>query len=107
MHECKHDRDEHLRQVLLEAQNESNIGPILILGYHEQDQNTEEDDPEQLLQMLSIVSETTINAYSASIGNQEQCYLNDALQAIDSTDRFALFSGEFINAPLKNIFSFI
>ena len=106
LHECKQDRDEHLRQVFLEAQNESNIDPILISDYHEQDQNTEEDDPEQLLQMLSIVNETTINAYSASIGNQEQRYLNDALQAIDSTDRFPLLSGEFINAPFRNTFSF-
>ena len=104
LHECKQDRDEHLRQVLLEAQNESSIDPILISDYHEQDQNTEEDDPEQLLQMLSIVNETTINAYSASIGNQEQRYLNDALQAIDSTDRFALLSGEFINAPFREMY---
>lgn len=106
LHECKHDRDEHLRQVLLEAQNESNIDPILISNCHEENQNIDEDDPEQLLQMLSIVSETTINAYSASIGNQEKRYLNEALLAIDSTDRFALLNGEFINAPFRNIFIF-
>ncbi|CAF2056717.1 unnamed protein product [Rotaria magnacalcarata] len=35
-----------------------------------------------------------MNAYSASIGNPEQRYLNDALQAIDNTDRFALLNGE-------------
>ena len=94
LHECKHDRDENLRQVLLEAQNENNIDPILIADYHEQGQNIEEDDPEQLLQMLSIVNETTINAYFASIDNQEQRYLNDSLKAIDGTDRFALLTRE-------------
>ena len=57
--------------------------------------------------MLSIVSETTINAYFPSIDNQEQRYLSDALEAIDCTDRFALLSGKFINAPSRNTSSFI
>ncbi|CAF5225467.1 unnamed protein product, partial [Rotaria magnacalcarata] len=65
-----------------------------IPNYYEEDQNTEEDDPEQLLQMLSIVNEATTNAYSASNGNQEQRYLNDALQTIDNTDRFALLNDQ-------------
>ncbi|CAF2052854.1 unnamed protein product [Rotaria magnacalcarata] len=93
LHECKHGRDEHLRQVLVEAQSDSSIDPVLIPSYYEEDQNIE-DDPEQLLQLLSIVNESTMNAYSASIGNPEQRYLNDALQAIDNTDRFALLNGE-------------
>ncbi|CAF4643259.1 unnamed protein product [Rotaria sp. Silwood2] len=37
--------------------------------------------------MLSFVNETTTNAYYASAGNQEQRYLNDALQAIDNAHR--------------------
>ncbi|CAF1324569.1 unnamed protein product, partial [Rotaria magnacalcarata] len=94
LHECKHDQDEHLRQVLVEAQSDNSIDPILIPNYYEEDQNTEEDDREQPLQMLSIANEATTNAYSASNGNQEQRYLNDALQAIDNTDRFALLNGE-------------
>ncbi|CAF4809680.1 unnamed protein product, partial [Rotaria magnacalcarata] len=94
LHECKHDQDEHLRQVLVEAQSDNSIDPILIPNYYEEDQNTEEDDREQPLQMLSIANEATTNAYSASNGNQEQRYLNDALQAIDNTDRFALLNDQ-------------
>ncbi|CAF3216047.1 unnamed protein product [Rotaria sp. Silwood2] len=101
LHECKHDRDEHLSQVLMEAQSDSSIDPVLIPSYYEEDQNIEEDDPEQLLQMLSIVNESTTNAYSESIGNQEQRYLNDALQAINNTDRFALLNGECIRVVLR------
>jgi hypothetical protein len=101
LHECKHDRDEHLRQVLVDAQSDNSIDPVLIPNYYEEDQNTEEDDPEQLLQMLSIVNEATTNAYSASNGNQEQRYLNDALQAIDNTDRFASLNGECIRATVR------
>ncbi|CAF2529360.1 unnamed protein product [Rotaria sp. Silwood2] len=101
LHECKHDRDEHLHQVLGEAQNDSKIDPILIPNCSEKDQNTEEDDPEQLLQMLSFVNETTTNAYYASTDNQEQRYLNDALQAIDNTDRFAPLNSEFISVAFR------
>ncbi|CAF4153602.1 unnamed protein product [Rotaria sp. Silwood2] len=92
LHECKHDRDEHLHQVLGEAQNDIKIDPILTPNCSEDDQNTEEDYPEQLLQMLSFVNETTTNAYYASTGNREQRYFNDALQAIDNTDRFVLLN---------------
>ncbi|CAF5224072.1 unnamed protein product, partial [Rotaria magnacalcarata] len=42
--------------------------------------------------MLSTVNKATTNAYFASDGNQEQRYLNDAFQAIDNTDRFALLN---------------
>ncbi|CAF1385286.1 unnamed protein product, partial [Rotaria sp. Silwood1] len=92
LHECKHDRDEHLHQVLLEAQNDNSIDPILMPNYYEGDENAEEDDPEQLLQMLSIVNEITTNTYSALAATQEQRYVHDALQAIDNTDRFALLN---------------
>ncbi|CAF2905994.1 unnamed protein product [Rotaria sp. Silwood2] len=93
LHECKHDRDEHLHQVLLEAQNDNSIDPILMPNYYEGDENAEEDDPEQLLQMLSIVNEITTNTYSALTVTHEQRYVHDALQAIDNTDRFALLNG--------------
>ncbi|CAF1299080.1 unnamed protein product [Rotaria sp. Silwood1] len=61
-------------------------------NYYEGDENAEEDDPEQLLQMLSIVNEITTNTYSALAATQEQRYVHDALQAIDNTDRFALLN---------------
>ncbi|CAF4200146.1 unnamed protein product [Rotaria sordida] len=63
-------------------------------NYYEGEENAEEDDPEQLLHLLSIVNETTTNAYSALTGTQEQRYVHDALQAINNTDRFALLNGE-------------
>ncbi|CAF1074131.1 unnamed protein product [Rotaria sp. Silwood1] len=61
-------------------------------NYYEGDENAEEGDPEQLLQMLSIVNEITTNTYSALAATQEQRYVHDALQAIDNTDRFALLN---------------
>lgn len=107
LHECKQDRDEHLQQVLLEARDDNIIDPILIPNRFEEDQNAEEDDPEELLQMLSVVNETTINVYSAATGNQEQRYINNALQAIDNTDRFSLLNGELNKATLPKYIIFI
>ncbi|CAF5037428.1 unnamed protein product, partial [Rotaria sp. Silwood1] len=107
LHECKHDRDEHLHQVLLEAQNDNSIDPILMPNYYEGDENAEEDDPEQLLQMLSIVNEITTNTYSALAATQEQRYVHDALQAIDNTDRFALLNGELITIIFRKYFVLI
>jgi len=78
LHECKHDRDEQLHQILLEAQNDNSIDPILMPNCYEGDENTDEDDSEQLLHMLSIVNETTTNAYSTLTVTHEQCYVHDA-----------------------------
>ncbi|CAM4822210.1 unnamed protein product [Rotaria magnacalcarata] len=88
LHECKNDRDEHLHQVIAEAQADIKIDPILIPSCYEDDENNPEDNPEELLQMLSLVDETTTKAYSASLSSPEQRYLFDALEAIDKTKRF-------------------
>ena len=100
MHECKCDRDEHLHQVLLEVQNDSSIDPILISDNYRDDQNIEDDDPEQLFEMLSVVNETAINTNLISANTQEQQYLSEALQVIDNTDRFALLNSKFASAAL-------
>ncbi|CAF1390827.1 unnamed protein product [Rotaria sp. Silwood1] len=70
------------------------------------DENAEEDDPEQLLQMLSIVNEITTNTYSALAATQEQRYVHDALQAIDNTDRFTLLNGR-TRCPGENKYGII
>ena len=95
LHECKIDRDEYLKQVIAEGQTDNEIDPVLIPNNYQEDENTEEDDPEQLLYMVSIINEAANNAFSISTGNIEQRYLDDALQTIDKTDRFALLNGEY------------
>lgn len=102
LHECKTDRDEHLQQVIAEAQTDNGIDPVLIPDYYQEDPNTEEDDPGELLHMVSVINETTNDAYSVAIANVEQRYLNDALRAIDKTDRFALLNGEYAFVVLQN-----
>jgi rubrerythrin len=72
---------------------------MLIPSCYEIDENNPEDDSEELLQMLSLVNESTIKAYSASLSSHEQRYLSDALEAIDKTTRFGSLNGEFTSIP--------
>ena len=95
LHECKNDRDEHLLRVITEPDDGNKIDPILISSGCEE--NEQEDDPEEFLQMLGFVDENTTRTFSASLGNHEQRYLHDALQAIDNTDRFSSLNSEFVD----------
>ena len=95
LHECKADQDEHLQQFIAEIQTNSEIDPMLIPNYYQDDENIEEDDPEQLPHMVSIINQATNDTYSISTSNLEQRYLDDTLQAIDKIDRFALLNAEY------------
>lgn len=97
LHECKNDRDEHLLRVITEPDDGNKIDPVLVSHGYEENENDQQEDPEELLQMLGFVDENTTKTFSASLGNQEQRYLHDALQTIDNTDRFSSLNGEFVN----------
>ena len=99
LHECKSDRDEHLHQLITEAQTENTIDPILMPSNDRADENDPDNDPEELLQMLALVSETTTKAYAASLGNNEQRYLCEALEAINKTERFTSLNGKSLTSP--------
>ena len=99
LHECISDRDEHLHQLITEAQTENTIDPILMPSNDRADENDPDNDPEELLQMLALVSETTTKAYAASLGTNEQRYLCEALEAIDKTERFTSLNGKSLTSP--------
>jgi hypothetical protein len=96
LHECRKQRDEHLLQVITEAQIDDKIDPILRPNCPaENDDNDEDDAAEQLLQMLGCVNESTMAASLGSLSSREQRYLDDALHTIDNTDRFVLLNSKF------------
>jgi hypothetical protein len=107
LHECKNDRDEHLHQIIAEAQTSNEIDPVFVPRYPEEDENNEDDDPEMLLQMVTLINETTTKDYSTVLNNNEQRYLKDALEAIEKTNRFALLNGQFISMFLESILYFV
>jgi hypothetical protein len=98
LHECKSDRDEHLHQIIAEGQTDDTIDPAFIPTYRGDDEDDPDNNPEELLQMLSLVSEATTAAFSASLTNQEQRYMYGALDAINKTDRFIPTIGKLIIA---------
>ncbi|CAF3915904.1 unnamed protein product, partial [Rotaria magnacalcarata] len=65
-------RDEHLHQIITEAETNIKIDPILIPSYYEIDGNNPEDDSRELLQMLSLVNQNYKN-----LSNKNFCWIAD------------------------------
>jgi hypothetical protein len=95
LHECRKQRDEHLLQVVTEAETDDKIDPILLPNCPAENDDNDDYDAEELLQMVGFVNENTTTACCETSNTREQRYLNDALHTIDNTDRFALLTGEF------------
>jgi hypothetical protein len=93
LHECRKQRDEHLLQVVTEAEVNDKIDPILLPSNPDEIDDSGEDGVEELLQMVSIVNESTMTACHEN--TREQRYIDDALSSIDNTDRFRTLNSEF------------
>ncbi|CAF1289252.1 unnamed protein product [Adineta steineri] len=106
LHECKNDRDQHLLQLIAAADNDNNIDPLLIPDCFEKADDNEDDEPEELLQMLSLIDETNSTALFKPSSYQEQRYLHDALESIDSTNRFASLN-DCVNTLNRNDYRFV
>ena len=78
----------------MEAQEDSNFDPLLTHTAYEEDENNPEDNPKELLHIISLVNEATTQFYSTSINGNEQSYLRDTLEAIERTKRFASLNSE-------------
>ena len=88
LHECKNDRDEHLLQVIAEAQTEKDqVDPELL---PENSNSHEEYDPEDavdLLDLLGQLDERTLLAVAAK-DSSENRYIQETIQAVESVGRF-------------------
>ena len=97
LHECKKDRDEHLLQVIAEAQTDDDtIDPVLLPAnqnvYGEHDS---EDDNEDLLELLGNLNEYTAIAANALKKSTEKIYIEESIQAIENVGRFTHTHGKF------------
>lgn len=95
LHECRKDRDEHLLQVINEAEIDPKFDPILLPNCPMGNDDNDEDRAGELLQMIDFVNEDTMVACLAPANTREQRYINDALHSIENTDRFAHLTSEF------------
>ena len=89
LHECKKDRDEHLLQVIAEAQTENDsVDSELLPENPTAHEEVDIEDPEDLLELLGQLNERTLLAASAR-DSSEGRYIQETIQAVESVGRFA------------------
>ena len=89
MHECKKDRDEHLLQVITEAQTDGDaIDSVLLPPHRTRDDEDEMDDNEGLSELLDNIDDYTTAAINANKRTTEEQYIQETIEAVDKVGRF-------------------
>jgi hypothetical protein len=90
LHECKKDRDEHLLQVIAEAQIDNDaIDPVFVPTNQHAFDEDEMDDSEDLLELLGNLDEYTNAAINATRKTAEDRYIEETIQAVENVGRFS------------------
>lgn len=96
LHECKKDRDEHLQQIIIEAQTDSNsVDPILLPENPTTHEEYDVDDPEDLFEILGQVDEQTLLS-ALTKSSSEARYVQEAIQAVENVGRFVERTSEYL-----------
>jgi hypothetical protein len=91
LHECKKDRDEHLLQVIADAQAENDtIDPVLLPANRDINGGDydSEDDNEDLLELLGNLNEYNVAAANAMKKSTEKIYIEETIEAVENVGRF-------------------
>ncbi|CAF1089809.1 unnamed protein product [Rotaria sordida] len=89
LHECKKDRDEHLLQVIAEAQVENDsIDPAFLPSNQDAHGEYEVDDIDDLIQLIGNVDECTAAAANATKKSTENVYIRETVEAVEKVGRF-------------------
>ena len=91
LHECKKDRDEHLLQIITEAQtDDSTVDPILLpANQHVSGEPNDESDSEDLLELLSSLDECSITILNSMKKSSEDVYIRETIEAVENVGRFS------------------
>ena len=90
LHECKKDRDEHLLQVIAEAQTDNDaIDPVFVPSNQHAFDEDEMDDNEHFLELLGNLDEFTNAAINATRKTTEDKYIEETIQAVENVGRFS------------------
>lgn len=90
LHECRKDRDEHLLQVITEAQTDNDeIDPVLLPSDQNVDGEYDIDDNEGLSELLNNIDEYTITAINAGKKTTEDKYIQETIEAVEKVGRFS------------------
>lgn len=85
LHECKHDRDEHLQQVIEAAQTEIVSDPM----YNSRNDNVSDDENNEILDVLQSIDMSNIPTMKEPGTKAEQIYFEKVVNAVDQANRFA------------------
>ncbi|CAF1033917.1 unnamed protein product [Rotaria sordida] len=89
LHECKKDRDEHLLQVIAEAQvDNDSIDPAFLPSNQGADGEHEADDIDDLIQLIGSVDEFTAATINATKKSTENVYIRETIEAVEKVGRF-------------------
>ncbi len=90
LHECKKERDEHLLQVIAEAQTDNGtIDPVFVPTNQHVFDEDEMDDSEDLLELLGNLDEYTNAAINATRKTTEDEYIEETIRAVEKVGRFS------------------
>jgi hypothetical protein len=90
LHECKKDRDEHLLQVITEAQVEDDeIDPVLLSANQNiYDEYDDMDDTDNLLELLGNLNPNLISTVDGTKKSIEKIYIEETIAAVEKVGRF-------------------
>ena len=96
LHECKKDRDEHLLQVIAEAQTDNDvIDPVLLPANQDINGEYDMDNSEDLLELLGNIDEYTNAAINATKKSTEDKYIEEAIEAVENVGRFSHIDSKY------------
>ncbi|CAF1532473.1 unnamed protein product, partial [Rotaria sp. Silwood1] len=115
LHECRKDRDEHLLQVITEAQtdNDTIIDPVLLPANQHIDGEYDMDHSEDLLELIGNIDEYTTAVINVTKRSTEDKYIEEAIEAVESVGRFNHINSnqsslnEIIDSANQQLVSFI
>ena len=106
LHECKKDRDEHLLQVIAEAQADNDaIDPILLPANQDVNGEYDIDDSDDLLELLGNLDEYTVAAANATKKSIENKYIEETIEAVENVGRFTQINSKYyfdVISKIKN-----
>ncbi|CAF3822952.1 unnamed protein product [Rotaria sp. Silwood1] len=116
LHECRKDRDEHLLQVITEAQtdNDTITDSVLLPANQHIDGEYDMDHSEDLLELIGNIDEYTTAVINVTKRSTEDKYIEEAIEAVESVGRFNHINthsqsslNEIIDSANQQLVSFI
>lgn len=99
LHECKKDRDEHLQQVIADAQANDQVDHRLLPRSMRIDSDEDDDDADENetnLNFLDALSNNNTASVGSHLSEEEKTYVDEALRSLHAARRFPNFASKLL-----------